>query len=385
MLIVPLTHKAAGHDGPMQTVDGSLFIKPSTAQEIEFYNQAQEKRMHIHEDVSYGEQLADWMPEYVGALYPGASDDLLMKSGGAIDESTLLKATDTAEIEGNRQYLVLGNCLHGFQQPSIIDIKLGSILYDESASPEKVERMKNVSRTTTSGSLQFRIAGMVIKDDFNGEMPTSVKGINMPDVCLKDKNKGCLTFNKDFGRKLTTENVQQGLELFFRYNKLPRENQNQLIETFHARLQMLYNCLLGEEIRVVSGSLLFVYENDLSRWEASDYFDPILNPPTIFEEEDEDAEMEEDMFQRKDTARKGIEKTETAERLKFIEQETIGEIEVDEEETEEEEDEKRQTPLSTLKLIDFAHAKYTPHQGYDEEVVAGVENIFNILEKMLQS
>lgn len=90
------------------------------------------------------------------------------------------------------------------------------------------------------------------------------------------------------------------------------------------------------------------------------------------------------MFQRKDTARKSIEKTETAERLKFIEQETIGEIEVDEE-TEEEEDETRQTPLSTLKLIDFAHAKYTPHQGYDEEVVAGVENIFNILEKMLQS
>jgi 1D-myo-inositol-tetrakisphosphate 5-kinase/inositol-polyphosphate multikinase len=343
MSFVPFQHKAAGHDGPMQTVDGSLFIKPTTTQEIDFYNKTQAKKMAISDDVLYGNSLSDWMPQYVGVLYPGASNDLIRESNGAIDANLLIKATDTLEIEGdNKQYLILNNCLNGFSQPSILDIKLGSVLYDSNANEDKKKRMHHVSKTTTSGSLQFRIAGMIIKNDYDDKLPEDISGFNMSDVCSTAIETGYITFNKYFGRKLTKETVNEGLKFFFRYNKLPEKVQNTIIGNFYARLQLLYNCLLDEEIRVVSGSLLFVFENDLTRWEASDYNDPILTEPTI-SDEDEDEESDDD---------------------------------------DDDDNIETSTLLSCLKFIDFAHASYTPGKGYDEEIVSGIENLFSIIENI---
>lgn len=330
----PLYHKAAGHDGSLQSQDGSLFIKPTTSQEVEFYTRIQNEKL-CKGPVPYGDCLADWVPEYVGTLHPGASDDLIRQGGENIDDSLITKAEDTLEIEGSdKQYLILKNVLEGYSQPSILDIKLGSILYDEKANPEKVKRMQTVSKTTTSGSLKFRIAGMMIKDDFDGKLPDEIDGINMSEVSDSKTRPGYVTFNKHFGRKLKDHNVQDGLKIFFRYNKLPLFVQDKLIENFHTRLQMLYNCLLDEEIRVISGSLFFVFENDIKRWEVEGFNDPVLSPPTSVEYDDE----EEDST-----------------------------------------DEEVQNQLSCLKFIDFAHAKYTPGEGYDEELVSGVENLFNII------
>lgn len=349
MTLIPLSHQAAGHEGPLQTVDGSLFIKPSQPQEVEFYNQTQTKRMKINDDVPYGDSLSDWMPEYVGVLYPGLSNDLIQQSNGAIDEKTLNKATDTLEIEGDhKQYLILKNCLYGYSQPSILDIKLGSILYDSSANASKVERMKKVSKSTTSGSLKFRIAGMVIKDSFDGKLPEDLPGFKMKDVSSTTFKKDYITFDKYFGRKLTKDTVSEGLKIFFRYNNLPKHVQDRLIENFHVRLQMLYNCLLEEEIRVISGSLFFVFENDLSRWEAKNYEDPIISTPTINDDDEDEDE--------------GDENEET---------ENTDDKELDED-----------VPLSCLKFIDFAHAKYTPSEGYDEELVSGIQNLFEIIENI---
>lgn len=341
MSLIPLQHKAAGHEGPMQSIDGSLFIKPTTNQEIEFYNKTQIKRMNLN-NINFGDSLFDWMPEYVGVLYPGASDDLIRETNCKIDENLLNKATDTLEIEGNnKQYLVLNNCLYGFKNPSIMDIKLGSILYDSNANNEKIKRMINVSKNTTSGSLNFRIAGMIIKNDFNDKLPNDFKDFKLKDVCNSNIEKGYLTFDKYFGRKLTKDNIADGLKIYFRYNKLPKKIQDKIIQNFYVRLQMLYNCLLEEEIRVISGSLFFVYENDLSRWEQRDYKDEIISPMFASDEEDEDGDEE-------------------------------GEVQGEE----------IDTPLSTLKFIDFAHAKYTPGKGYDEEIILGIENLFKIIETL---
>ena len=345
MTFTPLSIKAAGHDGPMQNDDGSLFIKPANDQEIQFYNETQNKSLELGDDVPYGSSLADWMPQYIGVLYPGASNDLIEETNGTIDEKLLTKATNTLEIEGeNKKYLILGNVLHGFSQPSVLDIKLGSILYDEGAKPEKVERMKKVSRTTTSGTLKFRIAGMMIPDSFHEKLPLTNLGFNIAEVCSSTYKNGYLTFDKYFGRRLTKETVDEGLKLFFRYNKLPETVQNIIIRNFHSRLQLLYNCLLDEEVRVVSGSLFFVFENDISRWEKAGFEDPVIVAPTISEDEEED---EEEYENRDGSLKEGT-----------------------------------NSPLSCLKFIDFAHARYTPNEGYDEEVVSGIEKLFSIIEKI---
>lgn len=297
MSFVPLDHRAAGHDGTLQSLDGSLFIKGTTKQEIEFYNRTQNKKMELNDEIPYGNSLGDWMPEYVGTLYPGATDDLIRQGGDNIDELLLSKVEDTLEIEGcDKQYLILNNVLNGFSQPSIMDIKLGSILHDETASLDKVRRMQQVSRSSTSGSLKFRIAGMITKDDFDGELPDDLEGIKMSEVCDAKVQPGYITFNKYFGRKLREDTILEGLKIFFRFNRLPKSVQDIIISNFYTRLQMLYNCLLDEEIRVISGSLFFVFENDTKRWESKNYNDSVLLPPTTMEYEDEDEDEDEDGY-----------------------------------------------------------------------------------------
>ena len=59
---------------------------------------------------------------------------------------------------------------------------------------------------------------------------------------------------------------------------------------FHKRLQLLYNCLLDYEVRIFSGSLLFIYESDLTKWEnvtEDNYetYDPLVRE--MVREEDE--------------------------------------------------------------------------------------------------
>ncbi|VEU19930.1 DEKNAAC100552 [Brettanomyces naardenensis] len=341
MSLVPLRHKAAGHDGPLQSPDGLLFYKPTVQQEIEFYNGTQQRMARISDSASLGANIADWMPEYLGVLSPGVSDQLRTSNPETLDslDPSILEYSETIGENGeSKTLLVLENILNGFNRPHIMDIKLGSVLYDEEASPKKRERMKNVSLTTTSGSLSFRICGMQVPDDFQGDLPEDISNCKMEEVCHYELD-GFITFDKYFGRRLDKTNVKDGLSIFFRYNKLPKGIQDIILEKFVIRLKMLYNCLLDAEVRIISGSLLFVFEGDEDRWKSEDYEDPIIKQSFI--SDDEEDEGEQDLEEESSTA-----------------------------------------PLSCLKFIDFAHARYTPGKGYDEELVNGVDNLLNLIENI---
>ena len=60
------------------------------------------------------------------------------------------------------QSIVLENVTYPFLKPNILDVKLGTILYDETASPEKVERMKKTARETTSFETGVRLTGFQV-------------------------------------------------------------------------------------------------------------------------------------------------------------------------------------------------------------------------------
>jgi 1D-myo-inositol-tetrakisphosphate 5-kinase/inositol-polyphosphate multikinase len=66
------------------------------------------------------------------------------------------------KMDREESTLVLENLVFGYDQPCIADIKLGTVLYHDSATPEKRARMEKVSGETTSGSLGFRICGMKV-------------------------------------------------------------------------------------------------------------------------------------------------------------------------------------------------------------------------------
>ena len=60
------------------------------------------------------------------------------------------------------QSIVLENLSFSFLKPNILDIKLGTVLYDETASPEKVARMQKTAQETTSLETGVRLTGFQV-------------------------------------------------------------------------------------------------------------------------------------------------------------------------------------------------------------------------------
>lgn len=58
--------------------------------------------------------------------------------------------------------LVLENLAHRFVRPNVLDIKLGTQLWDDDATMEKRERMERVARTTTSATTGIRLTGFQV-------------------------------------------------------------------------------------------------------------------------------------------------------------------------------------------------------------------------------
>ncbi|ODQ80010.1 hypothetical protein BABINDRAFT_161657 [Babjeviella inositovora NRRL Y-12698] len=328
---VSLPHIAAGHEGPLTTEDGVFFAKLTNQREIDFYQESfRETVNELHVEHYPGNKLRDWMPKFWGTLTPGVS----LQAHNL--DSVLAADLAAAAPLSDKQYIVLQSVLHGFRKPSIMDIKLGSVLYDDSSSAEKRTRMVNVSELTTSGSLHFRVCGMKCYTDTTAPL-ADIPGVSN-DCCKfsEDALGRYVSFDKTYGRLLTDETAELGIAQFFNLNPELCRSENtpirhKIVESFFHRLQLLYNCLLDEEVRIVGGSLLFVFENDVARWHEMECEDPLVHEQLINEDEDDD---EED------------------------------------------------APLSTLKFIDFAHSKRVLGEGCDEEIVEGVENLIGIFQNL---
>ncbi|OWB81288.1 kinase activity protein [[Candida] boidinii] len=369
----PLEHQAAGHDGPLQSTDGSLFSKLTNKQELEFYTNLQSLKLKDlsiddntnddddDDEIQLGSKLYHWVPNFIGILTPGMSTQLKSQIDSttsnndiqSIDKMIIQQpSNESLPISTDKLYIVLSNSLNGYNKPSILDIKLGSILFDESANESKKQRMIKVSNETTSGSLNFRICGMKLlnseklSDDSNNIY--KINGIEFNEVIEyktiddNSSNEMWIIFNKFFGRSLNDQTVIQGLKLFFTFNKLNNKIKKILINNFYIRLQILYNCLLDYEVRIIAGSLLFIYENDLQKWEALNYNDSIFNENDYTFEEDDD----------------------------------------DNDDDKEEELHEINSNLSSLKFIDFAHSKFTPGESYDENIIKGVENLIELFKEL---
>ncbi|KOH01016.1 inositol polyphosphate multikinase [Saccharomyces eubayanus] len=336
-----LEHKAAGHDGTLTDGDGLLIFKPALPQELEFYKVVQARDMSRDEPLaSQDAPLHSWMPTYLGVLDEGAKVGSGGNAGLLEVDQRLSDSTDdldltSSQANGDKKYLVLENLLYGFSKPNVLDIKLGKILYDSKAPLEKRERLKKVSEETTSGSLCFRICGMKIQKN------PSVLAQLSPEHYEEEAETDYVFINKLYGRSRTDHNVADAIALYFDNPHLSDTRKHQLKKMFLKRLQLFYNTILEEEVRMISSSLLFIYEGDPKRWDLLHDTDQLMRDDFIDSDEDDDEEVGEDRKQK----------------------------------------DKKSTCLSSMSLIDFAHAEVTPGKGYDENVIEGVENLLGIFMK----
>ena len=223
--------------------------------------------------------------------------------------------------------VVLENAAHGFVKPNIMDVKLGVRLWADDAAEEKKIRFDKVTEETTHKELGFRIAGLRV---WQGH---GAKGLNIDEEGYKiyDKNYGRFSIHKG--------NVQEAFKnfIFSESAGIDEELGKLVAQAFLADVTRIQTVLEGQESRMFSASLLFVFEGDgaalrLAMEEAS------MSPATLVNGDDENSEEDDD--------------------------DVVG------------------PKIYVVKVIDFAHATWVPGQGPDENYLLGVRSVAKILRNL---
>jgi len=248
-----------------------------------------------------------------------------------LGESTVTSTDTTAATlspptHNRNTNIVLSNIAYGFQRPCILDLKLGAQLWDEGASLEKRARLDEVSNRTTSRDLGFRVAGMRV-----------YKGLAAIGTDPAINQEGYRVYDKYYGRIFTKDNVIDAIKAYFT-SEISSDQAKLVACRFLGKVREIRKLLEGQESRMYSASLLFCYEGDKKAIEEA------LKEEAIREEREAKEQLNEE----------------------------------DEEEEEEEEIKK----VEDVKLIDFAHATWTPGLGPDENALLGVRSIESFLEKL---
>ncbi|KAL1987038.1 hypothetical protein VTN96DRAFT_4912 [Rasamsonia emersonii] len=419
-------HAAAGHDGVRCHSSGSFIAKPCTPSEIAFYESAR----------AYHPKFRKFMPTYIGTLKLSSSDQqqplalAAAEREGALvipasETSSAADTPTTAEARpqnavlqqevpwtpsGGRKLdtglaIVLENVASGFKRPNVLDVKLGARLWADDAPPAKRTKLDAVSRETTSSTLGFRIAGMKVwvgdkesNDKNNGAectdpYMTKYEGSEEPKGQVIEKN-GYRRYDKWYGRSFTAENVKQGFETFLAGAKAGKVDRSKLIARRLAEeLRNVQSVLESEESRMYSSSVLIIYEGDPDALEEAleeekkrkemkanasdneseegDDEEELFNPPAGMDSfQVVDVKVGDEALAQGNLQQLGID----SQSIQIPEG-----AELDDEEGSEEEEPSK---VHELRLIDFAHASWTPGQGPDENALKGVRSLLKIMEEL---
>ena len=365
--------------------NGSLIIKPCTPAEIAFYESAsQHEAFQTHMPTYYGKltlnadqsanalvpevalnnhglssnRAGEHLPTTVlanGLMSPISPHTSFQNSTPTHSQSATSKRTSWKPSGGKKLdtgfAVVLENVAHGFTRPNILDIKLGARLWADDAPIAKRVKLDEICRQTTSGSLGFRIAGMTV---WKGTTEESIKG--KPSTKDYEMKNGYRRYDRDYGRTLTQTNVKDG---FLEYlggvdpNGKLKSRRSLLIAKRIARELRSIKWVLGnEESRMYSASILMVYEGDEQALEA--------------------ALREEDILRT----------SEAEEQQRNIEAVPDTSAEDNDDNDDDDEDEDIVPKVHDVRLIDFAHAQWTPGQGPDENVLHGVRSVLAIFNEI---
>ncbi len=350
-------------------------IKPCTAAEIAFYES-------IHEHPDFAALLPPFMgtlvvssPEQVQALRqqdPMSINAALQAQENILEEvalkgsSTSPTPDDQSGIYGHkiatRQAIVLENLVAGFAKPNIMDVKLGARLWGDDAPPAKRARMAKTASETTSVSLGFRIAGMKVWQPRHG--------VRREGELANTEEGDYKVFDKIYGRRLTKENVLEGFEEYFldksASGDLHTSPRHLVMRRCIEELDTMQRVLQGQESRMYSASILFVYEGDKEVLEAA-------TTGAFVEDTAKNVHSLRGVGKRDITAEEGHDGDQKD-----------GEVDEDEDEDEDADEKDNKSSICAVKLIDFAHAAWTPGQGPDENALHGIRSVKAILQKMLE-
>lgn len=340
-------------EGISSNASGSLIIKPCVQAEIEFYESAKDHPLfqaHIPTFIGSLSQHED--QDLVAPLLKSAQDGVAPAAQVVTNPTPGLIRRATWKPSGGKKLstgtaVVLENVTSGFAQPNVMDVKLGARLWDEDAPLSKRRKLDEVASRTTTGSLGFRVAGMKIWGGPEGHIEVSPTEKEFVEI----KN-GYKSYTKFYGQSFNAENVIDAFTAYFggietagdeavgKKFKFKYNRADFLIKRFIRELESVKYVLENEESRMYSASVLMVYEGD----------EKILEESLAAEgKEDDENELEDDV----------------------------------DEDDDDEDEETKPHKVHEMRLIDFAHAKWTPGEGPDENALQGIKCLIDILRTLV--
>lgn len=268
--------------------------------------------------------------------------------------------------------LVMENVADGFKKPNILDVKLGARLWADDAPIAKRAKLDKVAGETTSKPLGFRVAGMRV---WHGLEASDQQDVNLDGYKFYDKN---------YGRTLTSKTVVEGFEDFFRVERgtRPLKNTRKVIRRFLDDLEGMEAVFKKEESRMYSASLLFVYEGDPSALQQA-----FATETQMLDSMEAEMKSHPGVDGGSDCQTKtGVSNAASiplncnsvGTSAQYKPASTSAPTDGDGSEHE------ISLPhIQVLKLIDFAHAEWTPGQGPDENLLHGVRNVIKSLKDLL--
>lgn len=297
----PLAAQVGGHGGVSTSEDGSLLIKPALPREVTFYER-------LTSDPTFA-ALRPYIPKYYGTL----------RLEGKVEDGDLKTLHESPAPTEGKGSIVLENLTQRFLKPNILDLKLGTVLYEEGEDEEKKARMIQKAKETTSFETGLGLTGFQIYDTATGQ---------------------AVVVPKAYGKSLKASDLLDGIARFFPVHSelsprgLPKEQLLAVVEAVRKEVAIIREAFAHLEIRMVGGSYLIIYEGDLERAKQGI---ALLDEGDIEEEDDEDDEDE------------------------------------DEEIT-------KPGPPCLVKLIDFAHTRVAPGEGPDEGTLLGMDTVIKLLD-----
>ena len=258
---------------------------------------------------------------------------------------------------------MLENLSYPFLRPNVLDVKLGTLLYDEDASPEKRARMEKAARETTSGETGIRLTGFQVR-------PVSLAVFVLTNTVFQVYDLSTSTpivYPKPYGRSLKPADLPSGMEHFFRLASdnnffpstlppshpcappkagtgLPFNLLLPLLESLREDIAEIRAALADAPVRMVGASLLVIYEADWTR-------------------AGEGLRLLEELASRADN-----------------EPEQGVEYEDDEAEDPDDDESTAIALPYAVKLIDFAHTRTVPGGNADTGVLLGLDTFLRLLD-----
>ncbi|KAF6235971.1 hypothetical protein HO173_005599 [Letharia columbiana] len=362
--LIAFNNVAAGHDGVLSDPSGELVIKPCRQSEIDFYDSTS-----AHPDI-----MAH-IPTFFGRITLGADTNAAHAAGALVLPSetdpepsvihgvpgTMVVENAWAPSNGGRIHtdsaVVLENVAAGFKKPNILDVKLGARLWADDAPMAKRVKLDKDAEETTSKSLGLRIAGM---KTYQGALSNGEENVT-PD--------GYRFYDRMYGRSFSAETISQGFEEYFQLAKGVKAKGiiRKVIRRFLEDLRAMESVIGKEESRMYSASLLFVYEGDQQALQDA-----------FATERDIIASLDRNVSDGDSTKGNGVINDDDP----IKGNDTDADVNVDDRDNEEEGEDAEEIKfpaIQSLKLIDFAHAEWTPGHGPDENLLHGIRNTIKIL------